>query len=93
MRKSNHGSNNVSKITLRGAAGRSIRAADYTERYVSNNLENLSPGRNLGNPDLLAERGWSEELGINYAPFKNTVIKATVFSRQSNNVIDYINSS
>ena len=84
---------NVSNITLRGAAGRSIRAADYTERYVSNNLENLSPGRNLGNPDLLAERGWSEELGINYAPFKNTVIKATVFSRQSNNVIDYISTN
>ena len=49
---------------IRGSVGRSIRAADYTERYVSNNLANLTPGRSLGNPDLMAESSWSEELGI-----------------------------
>ena len=44
----------------------------------------------MGNPNLIAERGWSEEIGINYYPFKNTLFKATIFSRQSNNIIDYI---
>jgi iron complex outermembrane receptor protein len=59
----------------------------------SNNLEDLSPGRNLGNPNLIAERGWSEEIGINYSPFKNSLFKATIFSRQSSNIIDYISTN
>jgi outer membrane cobalamin receptor len=38
----------------------------------------------------MAERGWSEEIGFNYSPFKNSLFKATIFSRQSSNIIDYI---
>ena len=80
----------MNNIILRASAGKSIRAADYTERYVSNNIIDLTPERNLGNPNLMAERGWSEEIGINYYPFKNTLLKATIFSRQSGNIIDYV---
>ena len=79
---------NISKVVLRASAGKSIRAADYTERY-NNNLA-LKTYLRLGNPNLTAERGWSEEIGINYYPLKNTLFKATIFSRQSNNIIDYI---
>ena len=79
---------NISNVVLRASAGKSIRAADYTERY-NNNLA-LKTYLRLGNPNLIAERGWSEEIGINYYPFKNTLFKATIFSRQSNNIIDYI---
>ena len=81
---------NMDNFVLRASAGRSIRAADYTERFISNNIDSLKPGRNLGNPDLMAERGWSEEIGINYSPFKNSLFKATIFSRQSSNIIDYM---
>ncbi len=77
-------------MVLRGSIGRSIRAADYTERFVSNNLTNLTPGRSLGNPDLLAERSWSEELGLDYFVNSNWTIKSTAFARQSTNLIDYI---
>ena len=80
----------MNNIILRASAGKSIRAADYTERYVSNNIIDLTPERNLGNPNLMAERGWSEEIGINYYPFKNTLLKATIFGRQSGNIIDYV---
>jgi len=80
----------MDNFVLRASAGRSIRAADYTERFISNNIDSLKPGRNLGNPDLMAERGWSEEIGINYSPFKNSLFKATIFSRQSSNIIDYM---
>ena len=80
----------MNNIVLRASAGKSIRAADYTERYVSNNIIDLTPERNLGNPNLMAERGWSEEIGINYYPFKNTLLKATIFGRQSGNIIDYV---
>ena len=80
----------IDNIVLRASAGKSIRAADYTERYVSNNIVDLTPERSLGNPNLMAERGWSEEIGFNYSPFKNSLFKATIFSRQSSNIIDYI---
>jgi len=77
-------------IVFRGAAGRSIRAGDYTERFVSNNLENLTPGRSLGNPELEAESAWTEELGIDINLGRELQIKSTVFSRQSSNLIDFI---
>ncbi|MEO1215194.1 MAG: TonB-dependent receptor [Bacteroidota bacterium] len=82
----------LSNLLLRGSVGRSIRAADYTERYVSNNLQNLTPGRSLGNPDLLAEKGWSEEFGVDFFPIKNLTIKATAFFRQSERLIDYVST-
>lgn len=79
---------NLPNLTLRASAGRSIRAADYTERY-NNNIA-LKTYIRLGNPNLIAERGWSEEIGINYSLSKNALFKATIFSRQSSNIIDYI---
>ena len=79
---------NLPNLTLRASVGRSIRAADYTERY-NNNIP-LKTYIRLGNPNLMAERGWSEEIGFNYSPFKNSLFKATIFSRQSSNIIDYI---
>jgi vitamin B12 transporter len=78
------------KLTLRASVGRSIRAADYTERYVSNNLKNLTSLRSLGNPNLEAERGWSEEMGFDFKIAKNHKIRSTVFGRQSSNLIDYV---
>ena len=78
------------QFTLRSSLGRNIRAADYTERYVSTNLLNLSPGRNLGNPDLQAEQGWSQEIGADLRLTDKWTIKATAFFRQSANLIDYV---
>ena len=81
---------NLKDITIRASIGRSIRAGDYTERFVSFNLGNLTPGRSLGNPDLLAESAWSEEIGIDLLLTSNWKIKSTVFFRQSSQLIDYI---
>jgi iron complex outermembrane receptor protein len=78
------------QLTLRASAGRSIRAANYTERFVSFNLPNLSAGRNLGNPDLQAESSWSEELGFDYQLTNEWQLRATAFFRQSDNLIDYV---
>ena len=83
----------MSKLSLRASVGRSIRAADYTERYVSFNLQDLTPGRSLGNPDLEAERAWSEEIGLDYHVSPEWTLKATGFLRQSGNLIDYVNTN
>ncbi len=81
------------RLVVRASGGRSIRAADYTERYVSNNLQNLTPNRSLGNPDLLAESSWSEELGIDFAVNDQLTLKTTVFARQSKDLIDYVSTN
>jgi len=81
------------KFNFRTAIGRSIRAADYTERYVSNNLMNLTPGRSLGSPNLNAESSWSEEIGADYYPIPQLRISATAFFRQSSNLIDYVSTN
>jgi len=78
------------KFVFRGGLGRGIRAADYTERYVSNNLEKLSPGRNIGNPDLTAESSWSYEAGVDYYLNSGLKIVATGFYRASDDLIDYV---
>ncbi|MEM6316955.1 MAG: TonB-dependent receptor [Bacteroidota bacterium] len=80
-------------MTLRASAGRSIRAADYTERYVSFNLENLTPGRSLGNPDLMAESAWSEEIGLDIKLSNSWQLKTTAFARQSDNLIDFVSTN
>lgn len=76
-------------VKLRGYAGRSIRAADFTERFVSTNLTSLSGGRNLGNPDLQAEKSWNTEIGADiYAG--NFTFTPTLFYRNASDLIDFI---
>ncbi len=84
---------NFEKLTLRTSIGKSIRAADYTERYVSNNLMNLTPGRSLGNPDLKAEKSWSAEFGFDYNASKNWQLSSSVFTRVSDQLIDYVSTN
>ncbi len=79
------------KWIFRAAAGRSIRAADFTERYISNNLPGpLSPGRNIGNPNLKAEQAWSAEAGFDVFPVSGLKFVTTLFTRRSSNLIDYV---
>jgi len=80
----------INKLVLRAGTGKGIRAADYTERFVSNNLAKLSSGRNLGNPNLSAETSWSYELGADYYLTKELKLVATGFYRSGNNLIDYV---
>ena len=70
-----------------------MRAADYTERFVSNNLQNLTPGRSLGNPDLLAETSWSAEIGLDYRVADNWTLSSTLYSRWSDDLVDYISTN
>jgi len=80
-----------SNATFWGGVNRSIRKADFTERYISNNIAStLSAGRNLGNPDLQAETAISSEVGLKYQLKTNGLFTATVFNRDSRNLIDYI---
>ncbi|MFN8356962.1 MAG: TonB-dependent receptor [Spirosomataceae bacterium] len=79
---------------LRASIGKSIRAADFTERYVSNNLPGtLSAGRNIGLANLQAERATNAELGLDWVLARGLTLKMTGFLRDGNNLIDYVSLS
>ena len=80
-------------LTLRAAAGRSVRAPTYTERYIDTEVE--APAGNLGNPDVQPERSWSSEGGVDvslgpYVPaLRGLSLHATAFYRNTDQFIDY----
>jgi len=76
---------------IRGSAGRTIRSPDFTERFISTGLEGpLAPGRNLGNPYLVAERAWSLDAGFDRRIGRDIKLSLTGFYRFSRDLIDYI---
>lgn len=81
-----------SKLTLRAAAGKSIRDADFTERYNNYNKILVTSGR-IGNPDLAAEYSWNIEIGADYHASPNLKISSTLFYRNHTNLIDWANTS
>lgn len=74
---------------LRGSAGKTIRDADFTERFNNYNRVLVTSGR-VGNPDLVAERSFSYETGADYFIGKSAKIAATYFQRFHKNLIDYV---
>lgn len=79
----------LENVTFRSSFGKAIRAGDFTERFVSTQIESLSPGRNLGNPDLDAETSYTVDLGVDIYPSAGLTVSNTVFYRTSDNLIDY----
>ncbi|MDB5199208.1 MAG: TonB-dependent receptor plug [Chitinophagaceae bacterium] len=78
----------INNFQLRGSAGKTIRQADFTERYNNYN-KTFVAGGSIGNPDLQAERSFSYEAGADC--FLNFLkVSATVFKRDQENVIDYV---
>lgn len=78
------------KLIIRSSIGQSVRNADYTERFVSYNIANLSPNRNAGNPDVKPEQSFSADLNFDWKIKKGFRLSQSVFYRNSNNLIDYI---
>ncbi len=74
---------------LRASYGRAVRAADFTERYVSYQIPSLAPGRNAGNPDLKAEKSNSFDFGADIFLPSSFKLSGTVFYRHSTNLIDF----
>ena len=82
---------NQENYNIRTSLGRTIRSADFTERYYNNNYsDTLSAGRNIGNPDLEAESSINYEIGIDIKKYKNVTFKNTLFYRKSTNLIDWV---
>jgi vitamin B12 transporter len=74
---------------LRGSAGKTIRDADFTERYNNYNKA-LVTGGSVGNPNLKAERSFSYEIGADWFLQKSLKVSLTAFRRQQKDLIDYV---
>jgi iron complex outermembrane receptor protein len=77
------------KWQLRGTAGRTIRDADFTERYNNYNKAFVSSG-SIGNPALKPEHAFSYEAGADYFALNDLKISGTFFQRYQRGVIDYV---
>ena len=74
---------------LRGSAGRSVRDADFTERFNNYNAQGLTGGR-IGNPDLEGESGWNYEAGADVWLGKAIKFSSTVFYRDQQKLVDWV---
>lgn len=74
---------------LRGSVGRTIRDADFTERFNNYNKPLVTSG-SIGNPDLVAETSLSYEAGADLWLGKHWKIASTFFSRDQQNLIDFV---
>jgi iron complex outermembrane receptor protein len=79
----------LNKFQLRGSAGKTIRDADFTERFNNYNKAFVASGR-IGNPDLDPERSFSYEVGTDYLLSNTLKISASVFQRYQTKLIDYV---
>jgi vitamin B12 transporter len=77
------------KVQFRGSAGKTIRDADFTERYNNYNKTFVSSG-SIGNPDLKAEHSFSYEAGVDYFISNAIKLSETFFQRYQKNIIDYV---
>lgn len=74
---------------LRGSAGKTIRDADFTERFNNYNKTLVTSG-SIGNPDLETERSFSYEGGSDFFGIKNMKISTTFFQQYFTQLIDYV---
>ncbi|MES2882665.1 MAG: TonB-dependent receptor, partial [Bacteroidota bacterium] len=79
----------INQLQLRASAGKTIRDADFTERFNNYNKTLVTSGR-IGNPDLQAEKSFSFEGGADYFIAKNLKISASYFQRNHTDLIDYV---
>ena len=82
----------LQKVQLRGSIGRTIRDADFTERYNNYNKATVGTGQRIGNPWLLAERAISSEIGADIFLSENLKISTSLFNRSHTNLIDWTNT-
>lgn len=79
---------NPSRFTFRGAWGKGIRDADFTERFNNYNKTIVTSG-SIGNPNLRTERSQNIEIGADYRIMNGIKISAGLFERRQDDLIDW----
>jgi len=79
----------TSVVQLRASGGKTIRDADFTERFNNYNKTFVASGR-IGNPDLVAEHSSIYEGGADFYVTSDLKISGTFFQRYHSDLIDYV---
>ena len=74
---------------IRASGGRTIRDADFTERYNNNNKEMVASG-SIGNPGLIPEVAWTYEAGFDWFYRSAFRFSSTFFQRFHRRLIDWV---
>jgi outer membrane cobalamin receptor len=74
------------RMRLRSSVGRAFRIPTFTELYYRDPNHQASAS-------LKPETAWSGELGADFVPARTWLASITIFSRQEQNVIDWIRAS
>lgn len=82
----------VNNWQIRGSAGKTIRDADFTERYNNYNKTSIPNGQRVGFPGLKAERSFSYEGGADWFLQDKLKLSSTFFQRFHQRLIDYSNT-
>jgi iron complex outermembrane receptor protein len=80
----------IAAFQLRGSAGKTIRQADFTERYNNYNKLRVPNKNRVGNPSLQAETSFSYEVGADFFAGRNFKIATSYFQRDHDDLIDYV---
>lgn len=80
----------TSKLQVRASGGKTIRDADFTERFNNYNKPFVASGNRIGNPELSSERSMSYEAGADYFLLSNLKLSGTFFQRFHKRLIDYV---
>jgi len=80
-------SHKKNKLQVRGSVGKTIRQADFTERYNNYNKTFVSSG-SIGNPNLEAEHSFSYEAGTDFF-LNNIKLSGSFFKRDQQKLIDW----
>jgi len=82
----------MKRIQLRGSAGKTIRQADFTERYNNYNKALVTSG-SIGDPSLAAERSFSYEAGIDIFIKNSFKLSSGFFRRDQSKLIDWVTTA
>ena len=78
----------LNALQLRSSIGKTVRQADFTERFNNYNKA-LVTGGSIGNPNLEAERSLSYELGADIWLKKDFKLSVGLFQREQTKLIDW----
>lgn len=79
----------ISNLQLRASGGRTLRDADFTERYNNYNKTLVKSG-SVGNPWLVPEISWNYEAGFDWFSKSDLKVSSTFFQRFHSRLIDWV---
>ncbi len=83
----------INDLQLRASGGKTIRDADFTERYNNYGKPSIPALNRVGNPALVMEKSWGYETGFDYFFTNGFKFSSTFFQRFNTGLIDWVQTS